>query len=142
MISLLAKKDVVLFGEFHNNPIAHWLERTVAKDPEAEKENSSSGAEMFEADNQQALTDYLKRKDQRKTDSSARLWNNLKPTMPPLIEFCQRDQGAPSPLLYPPVRARFPKKDLKPRIPSRRRRNPRMAPLPMDYDSPPAGLTC
>ena len=32
MIKQLAKKDVVLFGEFHNNPISHWLEISVAKD--------------------------------------------------------------------------------------------------------------
>ena len=32
MINQLAKKDIVLFGEFHNNAIAHWLELSVAKD--------------------------------------------------------------------------------------------------------------
>src|SRR4249920_1019056 len=58
MIKQLAKKDIVLFGEFHNNAIAHWLELAVAKDL-AEKRNLIFGAEMFEADNQQALNDYL-----------------------------------------------------------------------------------
>ena len=32
MIKQLIEKDVVLFGEFHNNPISHWLELSVAKD--------------------------------------------------------------------------------------------------------------
>jgi len=26
MIKTLRQKDVVLFGEFHDNPISHWLE--------------------------------------------------------------------------------------------------------------------
>ena len=54
MIKQLAKKDIVLFGEFHNNAIAHWLELAVAKDLSETKE-LTFGAEMFEADNQQAL---------------------------------------------------------------------------------------
>ena len=58
MIKQLAKKDIVLFGEFHNNAISHWLELAVAKDL-SEKRNLTFGAEMFEADNQQALNDYL-----------------------------------------------------------------------------------
>jgi uncharacterized iron-regulated protein len=26
MIAQLSKQDVVLIGEFHNNPISHWME--------------------------------------------------------------------------------------------------------------------
>ena len=58
MIRLLAEKDIVLFGEFHNNPISHWLELAVSKDL-SEKKALVFGAEMFEADNQQALNDFL-----------------------------------------------------------------------------------
>ena len=57
MIKQLAEKDIVLFGEFHDNPISHWMELSVAKDL-AEKREMVFGAEMFEADNQQALNDY------------------------------------------------------------------------------------
>ena len=32
MIKQLAQKDIILFGEYHNNAIAHWLELAVAKD--------------------------------------------------------------------------------------------------------------
>ena len=46
MMKQLAKKDIVLFGEFHNNPISHWLELTVAKDLK-EKREIVFGAEMF-----------------------------------------------------------------------------------------------
>jgi uncharacterized iron-regulated protein len=50
--------DVVLFGEFHNNPISHWLQLAVTKDLHKTK-NLILGAEMFEADNQEALNKYL-----------------------------------------------------------------------------------
>jgi uncharacterized iron-regulated protein len=59
MITQLSEKNIVLFGEFHNNPIAHWLELAVSKDLSQKKE-LVFGAEMFEADNQQALNDYLR----------------------------------------------------------------------------------
>lgn len=59
MIKSLVKKDIILFGEQHNNPISHWLQYEVTEDL-----NSSIqlilGAEMFEADNQKELNDYLK----------------------------------------------------------------------------------
>ena len=58
MIRQLAQKDIVLFGEFHNNAIAHWLELAVAKDL-GESRNLVFGAEMFEADNQPALNNCL-----------------------------------------------------------------------------------
>ena len=46
MINQLSKKDIVMIGEFHNNPISHWMELEITKDC---KENRSLvlGAEMF-----------------------------------------------------------------------------------------------
>ncbi len=89
MIKLLAKKDIVLFGEFHNNAIAHWLELAVAKDL-SEKRNLIFGAEMFEADNQQALNDYLwGRITAKGLDSAARLWSNYKTDYAPIVNFAK-----------------------------------------------------
>ena len=94
MIKQLAKKDIVLFGEFHNNAISHWLELAVAKDL-SEKRNLTFGAEMFEADNQQALNDYLAGKLSAKgLDSSARLWSNYKTDYAPIVNFA-KEKNAP-----------------------------------------------
>ena len=55
--------DIVLFGELHDNPIGHWLQLELTKDLfEAKKSNLILGAEMFEADDQIALTEYLQAK--------------------------------------------------------------------------------
>ena len=53
------KTEVVLFGEFHNNSISHWLQLELTKDI-ADKKAIVLGAEMLEADNQTQLNRYLK----------------------------------------------------------------------------------
>jgi uncharacterized iron-regulated protein len=136
MIKQLAEKDVVLFGEFHNNPISHWLELTVAKDL-AEKKAIIFGAEMFEADNQQALNDYLAGRITAKgLDSAARLWSNYKTDYAPLVNFAKEKN-------IPFIATNIPRKyaalvskkgfEALDTIPALAKTW--MAPLPMDYDS-------
>ena len=60
MIKQLSKYDVVLFGEFHNNSINHWLElKTAGALYRQTDSNLILGAEMFERDNQDAVNRYL-----------------------------------------------------------------------------------
>lgn len=136
MIRLLAEKDIVLFGEFHNNPISHWLELAVSKDL-SEKKALVFGAEMFEADNQQALNDFLSGKLSAKgLDSSARLWSNYKTDYAPLVLFAKEKKA-------PFVATNIPRKyaslvskkgfEALDTIPEAAKAW--MAPLPMDYDS-------
>ena len=83
------KNEVVLFGEYHNNSISHWLELEFAKDI-AFKKAIVLGAEMLEADNQIQLNQYLRGEiDQKKLDSTARLWPNYKTDYKPLVEFAK-----------------------------------------------------
>lgn len=136
MIKLLAKKDVLLFGEFHNNPIAHWLELSVAKDLK-EKKEIVFGAEMFEADNQQPLNDYLAGKiNAKKLDSSARLWNNYKTDYAPLVNFAKEIKA---PFIATNIPRRYAslvsKKGFEALDTLSAQEKNWMAPLPMDYDS-------
>lgn len=83
------KNDVVLFGEYHNNSIAHWLELELTKDI-ADKKAVVLGAEMLEADNQKQLNQYLKGEiNQKQLDSTARLWPNYKTDYKPLVDFAK-----------------------------------------------------
>lgn len=136
MIKQLAKKDIVLFGEFHNNAIAHWLELAVAKDL-AEKRNLIFGAEMFEADNQQALNNYLSGNISAKgLDSSARLWPNYKTDYAPIVNFAKEKK-------FPFIATNIPRRYAS--LVSKKGfyaldtlttlEKTWMAPLPMDYDS-------
>ncbi|NVN18549.1 iron-regulated protein [Muricauda sp. HICW] len=89
MLKTLEKKDMVLFGELHNNPIAHWLQYELTADFH-DKRRLILGAEMIEADNQKELNDYLTGKiDYKALDSTARLWNNHKTDYAPLVDFAK-----------------------------------------------------
>ena len=59
MIRTVQKSDVLLFGEFHNNPITHWLQYELT-DELNQSNTLILGAEMIERDNQKALDQYLK----------------------------------------------------------------------------------
>lgn len=83
------KAEVVLFGEYHDNSVVHWLQLEFTKDL-AEKKALVLGAEMLEADNQMQLDFYLKGEiNQKQLDSSGRLWKNYKTDYKPLVDFAK-----------------------------------------------------
>lgn len=87
----LAKADIIFIGEYHNNPIIHWLQLEITRDL-GEKRNLILGAEMFEADNQEALNKYLTGEiDQVGLDSTARLWINYKTDYAPLVNYAREN---------------------------------------------------
>ena len=91
MIKVLEEKDIVLFGEFHNNPISHWLQLEVTTALK-QKRDLVLGAEMFEHDNQEALDLYLQGKIKEKgLDSMARLWKNYPTDYAPLVNFAKEN---------------------------------------------------
>jgi uncharacterized iron-regulated protein len=96
MLKDLKTAKVVLFGEFHDNPISHWLEFELAVDLFNEKrKNFLMGAEMFEADNQLIINEYFKNQISAKSfQQEVRLWPNYNTDYKPLIEF-SKDQKIP-----------------------------------------------
>ncbi|WKV12271.1 ChaN family lipoprotein [Marivirga harenae] len=92
MLKSLEKSDIILFGELHNNPIAHWLQFELTVDLH-EKKPLILGAEMLEADNQQVLNLYLKDSISYKgLDTLARLWPNYKTDYAPLVDFAKKEK--------------------------------------------------
>jgi len=90
MIKTLAKSDVVLFGEYHNNSLGHWLQLKVTQSL-GEKHNLILGAEMFEADNQEGLSSYVAGKiSEEDFTKDVRLWNNYKGDYRPLVEYAKQ----------------------------------------------------
>lgn len=91
LIKEAAKNEVVLFGEYHDNSIVHWLQLEFTKDLKQEKD-LVLGAEMIEADNQKQLDQYLKGEiDQKAFDTLARLWPNHKTDYKPLVDFAKEN---------------------------------------------------
>lgn len=91
MLDAVKDADVIFFGELHNNPICHWLQFELTKDVYTEKKgNIILGAEMFEADNQLILNEYLNGQISKKSfEKEARLWPNYKTDYKPLVEFAK-----------------------------------------------------
>lgn len=91
MIRQLSRGDIVLFGELHNDPIAHWLQLESSK-ALSQHRKLILGAEMIESDNQQALNAYLAGEiDQKGLDSLARLWPNYRTDYAPLVDFAKNN---------------------------------------------------
>jgi uncharacterized iron-regulated protein len=89
LLKAAEKNEVVLFGEYHDNSVVHWLQLEFTKDL-AQKKSLILGAEMIEADNQKQLDQYLKGEiNQKQFDSTARLWNNYKTDYKPLVDFAK-----------------------------------------------------
>ncbi len=85
------KADIILFGELHDNPMSHWLQRELTEDLFADKkENLVLGAEMFEADDQVALDEYLAGRTTEKTmKEEVKLWNNYATDYKPLLDIAK-----------------------------------------------------
>jgi uncharacterized iron-regulated protein len=88
------KADVVMFGENHDNPISHWLELELTKDMYADKKtNLVLGAEMFEADNQAQLNEYLNGYIKESVfKENTRLWPNYVTDYSPLVDFAKTNK--------------------------------------------------
>jgi len=94
MIKTLIGKDVALFGEYHNNPISHWLQLEVTRDCKQHRD-LILGAEMFERDNQEALERYLTGEiDAKQLAEQARLWKNYDTDYAPLVNFAKANNLA------------------------------------------------
>ena len=84
--------QVVLFGEFHDNSIIHWLQIEIAKDVFARKP-LILGAEMMEADGQNFYNQYLDGQfSYKKLDSLVKLWPNFKTDYKPLLDFAKANK--------------------------------------------------
>ncbi len=89
-----AAADVVFFGELHDNALCHWMQYELTSDVyEAKEGNVVLGAEMFEADNQLLLDEYLSgRIKERNFEAEAKLWKNYKTDYKPLVEFAKEHE--------------------------------------------------
>ncbi len=94
MLESASEADIVLFGEYHTNPISHWLQLELTTDLlERKGDGLMLGAEMFEADNQLILDEYLAGWiTEAKFEEEARLWKNYKTDYKPLVELAKENE--------------------------------------------------
>ena len=88
LLKKAAKADVILFGEFHDNPIIHWLQLELTSDLFELDSNLILGAEMMESDNQLIIDEYLAGYyNSKKLISECKTWPNFETDYLPLLEF-------------------------------------------------------
>lgn len=91
MIKTIEKVDVIFFGETHNDPISHWLELQVMKSLYDYTPKLTLAMEMFEADDQLVLNEYLKGTIEEKTLlKEAKIWDNYMTDYKPLVDFAKQ----------------------------------------------------
>jgi len=91
MMKATKDKSYIFMGEYHNNAVSHWLQVEVMEALyELYKKKLIMGGEMFEADNQYILDEYLKGQISAKNyQKEMRLWPNYNTDYKPLIEFAK-----------------------------------------------------
>lgn len=94
LVKETAEKKFVFFGEYHNNPISHWLQFELMREMHViHRNNLMLGAEMFEADNQYILDEYLNDLISASNyQTEMRLWPNYNTDYKPLIEYAKENK--------------------------------------------------
>ncbi|MFD1466690.1 ChaN family lipoprotein [Hymenobacter caeli] len=142
MVADLAQADVVLFGEQHNDPLAHWLELQVAKDLQRLKGPGKLvlGMEMFERDVQPLVAQYAAGTlPDSAFERQARPWPNYGTDYRPLLQFAQAHQiavigtNAPRPFAQTVARGSLAALD---KLPAADRALLAPLPIKVDYELP------
>ncbi|KAA9327434.1 ChaN family lipoprotein [Adhaeribacter soli] len=141
MLQELAKADVILFGEQHNDSVAHGLQLEVTRGLfKTQGNNLVLGMEMFETDVQLVLDEYLSGKiPERNFEAESRPWPNYGSDYKPLVNFAKENSlkvvATNVPRRYAAAVANFGVESLQNFSPEARKL---MAPLPyaVDYELP------
>ena len=85
------QKELILFGEFHDNPITHWLQYELMLSLYGKHQtNLVLGFEMFEQDQQRIIEGYLSGElNEKQFKDSCRLWPNYDTDYKPLLDFAK-----------------------------------------------------
>jgi uncharacterized iron-regulated protein len=88
MMTKISANQVIFFGEFHDNPISHWLELNVLMELNKQAKGAKLGVgfEMFELHQVKALNDYVATKSYKALKDSTELWSNFKTDYKPILD--------------------------------------------------------
>jgi uncharacterized iron-regulated protein len=86
----LSDEELVLFGELHDNAIAHWLQLELTKRLfQLNGTKLALGAEMFETHQNKYLQQYLVDGNDKAFRDSTKLWSNYGTDYKPLVDFAR-----------------------------------------------------
>lgn len=94
MIKDLVESDMVFFGEYHTNPISHWMQLEMTMSFfELKGDKLFFGAEMFESGNQLVMDEYLAGMyaEKKMLPEMTQMWGNYQTDYKPLVEFAKEN---------------------------------------------------
>ncbi|MCC5932212.1 MAG: ChaN family lipoprotein [Cyclobacteriaceae bacterium] len=93
VVKNLEKQQVILFGEYHNNAVVHWLQFEFLSDLSKNTEKRIVlGAEMFEADVQHVIDEYFNGWiTEDHFEQSTRVWKNYSTDYKPIVQFAKNN---------------------------------------------------
>ncbi len=93
MMTSLKQNDLIFLGELHNDPISHWFQMKILKEFNKKfGQDVILGFEMFEADDQYKIDEYLSgRISERSFEAETRLWNNYKTDYKPVFNYAKEN---------------------------------------------------
>jgi uncharacterized iron-regulated protein len=94
MIKDLAVSDMVFFGEYHTDPISHWMQLEMSKSFfEIKGDKLFFGAEMFENGNQLVINEYLDGlyAEDKMIPEITQMWKNYSTDYKPLLDFAKEN---------------------------------------------------
>lgn len=94
MLKASKENELVFFGEFHDNPISHWLQLELTEDLFLTwGTNLRLGFEMFERDQQHLINKYqMGEFNDKQFKDTMRMWPNYKTDYEPLVQFANRNK--------------------------------------------------
>ncbi len=95
VVKSLAKADAIFVGEIHNCVLTHWMELRLLEDiyNSLKGKPLAVGMEMFEADNQLILDEYMHRViSADRFENECRLWPNYSTDYEPLVYFAKQHE--------------------------------------------------
>jgi uncharacterized iron-regulated protein len=93
MLKTVSNSSVILFGELHDNSIAHWLQLVLAQDlTEMYGEKLAFGSEMFETHQAKFLSQYLIDGNVKSFTDSTKLWSNFTTDYKPVVDFARENK--------------------------------------------------
>lgn len=94
MLEAAKEYDIILFGEFHDDAIAHWLQFELISDlHKLSAKEIIVGAEMFESDNQTIIDEYFEgRISESNFKNEVRLWKNYNTDYRAILEYARENK--------------------------------------------------
>lgn len=94
IVNQSTNKAFIFFGEYHNDPISHWLQLELTKSLHSlYGKNLILGAEMFEADVQLVMDEYMAGLiNSASFEKESRIWPNYITDYKAIIDYCKSNQ--------------------------------------------------